>query len=119
MLGHEPTAIPVFSAKPCEQISLRLQNEWEMVQASHDRDAVYDYLTAGFELVSWWAQEGRAVNHACRALHLRKNNSVEREPEPFATVIYCTADRGKVIDDRTRSKWSRACGLRGRIQGPG
>ena len=40
-----------------------------------------------------------------RALHLRGHHSV-REPEPFAAVIYCTADRGKV-DDRTRSKWSR------------
>ena len=50
-------------------------------------------------------QEGRAVNRASRALHLRGYSSV-RQPEPFAVVIYCTADRGKV-DERTRSKWSR------------
>ena len=72
---------------------------------THARDAVYQYLTAVFELVAWWAQEGRAVGRAHRALHLRGHNSV-REPEPFAAVILCTADRGKV-DDRTRSKWSR------------
>ena len=84
---------------------LRLQNEWETFQSTNARDAVYQYLTAVFELVSWWAQEGRAVDRAHRALHLRGHHSV-REPEPFATVIYCTADRGKV-DDRTRSKWSR------------
>ena len=41
-----------------------------------------------------------------RALHLRGHNSV-REPEPFAAVIFCSTDRDKV-DDRTRSKWSRA-----------
>ncbi len=82
-----------------------LQNEWETVQASRDRDAIYQYLTAVFELVMWWAMEGKAVKRANRALPLRGYNS-EREPEPFAAVILCTADRLKV-DDRTRSKWSR------------
>ena len=84
---------------------LRLQNEWETVQASHDRGAIYQYLAAVFELVVWWVREGRAVNHAHRALHLRGHNSA-REPEPFAAVILCTSDPEKV-DDRTRSKWSR------------
>ena len=104
MLGREPTTIP-FSTEALKANLLRLQNEWETVQASRDRDAIYQYLTAVFELVMWWAKEGRAVNRAHRALHLRGYNSV-REPEPFAAVILCTADRDKV-DDRTRSKWSR------------
>jgi hypothetical protein len=84
---------------------LRLQNEWETVQASHSRNAVYGYLTAVFELVTWWEQEGRAVKRARRALHLRGYSSV-KEPEPFASIILCTSDPDKV-DDRTRSKWSR------------
>ncbi len=84
---------------------LRLQNEWETFQSTNARDAVYQYLTAVFELVAWWAQEGRAVDRAHRALHLRGHYSV-REPEAFATVIRCTSDPAKV-DDRTRSKWSR------------
>ena len=104
MLGREPTAIP-FSAEAMRASLLRMEGEWEMVQASHDRDAVYGYLSVVFETVMAWTLEGRAVNRASRALHLRGHNSV-REPEPFATVIYCTADRDKV-DDRTRSKWSR------------
>ena len=104
MLGGEPTAIP-FSAEAMRASLLRLEGEWEVVEASHDRDAVYGYLTAVFELVSWWAQEGSAVNRAHRALHLRGHHSV-REREPFAAVVYCTADPAKV-DDRTRSKWSR------------
>jgi hypothetical protein len=104
MLDREPTAIP-FSTEALKASLLRLENEWETVQASHDRGAVYQYLSAVFELVSWWAKEGRAVTFAYRALHLRGHNSV-REPEPFAAVILCTADRDKV-DDRTRSKWSR------------
>ena len=39
-------------------------------------------------------QEGKAVNRAHRALHLRGHKSV-REPEPFAAVILCTSDQGK------------------------
>ena len=84
---------------------LRLQNEWELVQASRDRAAIYGYLAAVFETVMVWAKEGKAVKRAHRALHLRGHKSV-REPEPFAAVILCTADPDKV-DDRTRSKWSR------------
>jgi hypothetical protein len=85
---------------------LRLESEWETVQASRNRDAIYGYLTAVFELVMWWVQEGKAVTRAGRALHLRGHHS-DREPEPFAAVILCTADCDHV-DDRTRSKWSRA-----------
>ena len=100
----EAVTIP-FSTEALQANLLRLQNEWETVQASHDRGAVYQYLSAVFELVSWWAKEGRAVNRAHRALQLRGYSSV-RQPEPFAAVILCTADRDKV-DERTRSKWSR------------
>ena len=38
---------------------------------------------------------------------LGREPPTDREPEPFAAVILCTADRDQV-DDRTRSKWSRA-----------
>ena len=80
---------------------LRLQSEWETFQSTHARDAVYQYLTAVFELVAWWAckRVGQST------VHLRHCKSV-RELEPFAAVIYCTSDPEKV-DDRTRSKWSR------------
>jgi hypothetical protein len=56
-------------------------------------------------MVTWWAKEGKAVNRACRALHMRGHNSA-REPEPFAAVILCTSNPDKV-DGRARSKWSR------------
>ena len=104
MLGREPTPIP-FSTEALRASLLRLQNEWETYQTTRDRDGVYGYLSAVFETVMAWSLEGRAVNRAHRALHLRGHNSV-REPEPFAVVIYCTADRDKA-DERTRSKWSR------------
>ena len=104
MLGREPTVIP-FSADAMKASLLRLEEEWKTVQTSRERNAIYQYLTAVFDLVSWWAQEGRAVDRAHRALHLRGYSSV-RQPEAFATIIRCTSDPAKV-DDRTRSKWSR------------
>ena len=104
MPDREPLTIP-FSTEALQATLLRLQNEWETVQASRDRDAIYRYLSVVFELVSWWAKEGKAVKRAHRALHLRGHKSV-REPEPFAAVIVCTSDPDKA-DDRTRSKWSR------------
>jgi len=105
MLTRESAIIP-FSTEALKANLLRLQTEWEAAQASRDRGAIYPYLTAVFDLVTWWEQEGRAVKRAHRALHLRGHQSV-RKPEPFAAVILCTTDPVKV-DDRTRSKWSRA-----------
>ena len=104
MLGREPTAIP-FSADAMRANPLRLQNEWEAVQASRDRNAIYGYLAAVFELVTWWGRREGQSTVLSRALHLRGLNSI-REPEPFAAVIFCTADPDKA-DYRIRSKWSR------------
>ena len=104
MLDRELPAIP-FSTEALQASLLRLQNEWETVQASRDRDAIYQYLAAVFEVVEWWDEEGKAVKRAHRALHLRGYSSI-REPEPFAAMILCTSDPEKA-DDRTRSKWSR------------
>ena len=104
VLFREPTTIP-FSTAALKANLLRLENEWEAYQVTRERDAVYVYLIAVFEIVMVWAQEGKAVNRAHRALTLRGYSSV-REPEPFASIIRCTADPEKV-DERTRSKWSR------------
>jgi hypothetical protein len=70
-----------------------------------DRNAIYAYLSAVYDLVSWWAAEGREIDRARRALRLQRLNVSERE-DPFAAVIRCTADPAKA-DKRTRSKWSR------------
>ena len=40
-----------FSTAALKANLLRLQNEWETLQASRERDAVYGYLAAVFELV--------------------------------------------------------------------
>lgn len=63
MLGGEPAPIPL-STEGLKASLLRLQNEWEAIQASHDRDAIYRYLGAVFELVEWWTTEGSFLPEA-------------------------------------------------------
>jgi hypothetical protein len=95
-----------YTDQALRQDLLRLQNAWDDSQARRDRDAIYIYLTAVFELVAWWAAEDRALERAHKALRLRHIILFDQE-EPFAAIIRCTADPAKV-DKRTRSKWSRA-----------
>jgi hypothetical protein len=83
----------------------RVRNAWEDCQAKRDRDAIYSYLTAVFDLVVWWAAEDRAVSRGRWALKLQGVDPPNAD-EPFAAIILATADREKV-DKRTRSKWSR------------
>ena len=94
-----------YTTQALRQDLLRLQTAWDDCQASRERDAIYSYLTAVFDLVAWWAAEKRALERAHKALRSRHINPFENE-EPFAAVIRCTADREKV-DKRTRSKWSQ------------
>jgi hypothetical protein len=83
----------------------RLRTAWEECQARRDRDAIYGYLTAVFDLVAWWTAENRALERAHKGLRLRRICPFDDE-EPFAAIIRCTADPAKA-DKRTRSKWSR------------
>jgi hypothetical protein len=83
----------------------RVRNAWEDCQAKRDRDAIYSYLTAVFNLVAWWAAENCAFERARKALRLRCLEPSDHD-EPFAAIIRCTSDPAKV-DKRTRSKWSR------------
>ena len=92
-----------YTTQALRQDLLRVRNAWEECQASRKRDAIYTYLTAVFDLVAWWAAEGRALERA----HLRLQRICPfAGEEPFAAVIRCTAEPAKV-DKRTRSKWSR------------
>jgi hypothetical protein len=83
----------------------RVRVAWEEVQATRDRNAIYAYLTAVYDLVAWWTAEGREIDRGRRALRLQRLEVPDRE-DPFAAIIRCTADPAKA-DKRTRSKWSR------------
>jgi hypothetical protein len=94
-----------YATQALRQDLLRVRIAWEDCQARRDRNAIYGYLSAMFDLVMWWAADGRAARRARLALRLHGLDLPTTE-EPFAKVILCTADRQKV-DKRTRSKWSR------------
>ena len=95
-----------YTDEALKQDLIRVQNAWDESQARRERDAIYNYLTAVFELVAWWMAENCALERAQRALRLRHITPFDQE-DPFAAVIRCTADPAKV-DKRTRSKWSLA-----------
>src|SRR6266487_1214807 len=94
-----------YTTQALRQDLTRVRIAWHECQASRDRNAIYGYLTAVFALVIWWTAEDRAIDRARWALRLCRLD-LPITDEPFAAVILCTADPGKV-DKRTRSKWSR------------
>ena len=100
----KPEPIP-YSTTALRQDLTRVRNAWAKCQRRRRRDAIYTYLSAVYDLVTWWAAEGREVERARRALRLRLLDVPERE-DPFAAIIRCTTDPARV-DMRTRSKWSR------------
>jgi hypothetical protein len=85
----------------------RLKDVWDEYQSSRNRDGIYSYLTAVFQLVTWWQHYGIAKMYARRAMSFKAGRPVDHVPEPFTAIILCTADSTKV-DYRMRSKWSRA-----------
>jgi hypothetical protein len=104
--GIEPIRDEVpYTTQALRQDLLRVRIAWEECQARRDRNAIYGYLSAVFDLVMWWKAEDRAIGRARWALRLQGAEAPTTD-EPFAMVIFCTADRQKV-DKRTRSKWSR------------
>jgi hypothetical protein len=103
---NRPALNIAFSTDALKANLSRLEDEWETYQTTRDRDGIYQYLAAVFELVMWWKHEQKAMEYARRAMWLRGHRTVVKEPEPFAAVIFCTADPEKV-DYRMRSKWSR------------
>jgi hypothetical protein len=94
-----------YTIQALRQDLLRVRNAWGDCQENRERDAIYTYLTAVFDLVAWWAAENRAIDRAQKALRLHNMRPTDHD-EPFAAIIRCTADPAK-IDKRTRSKWSR------------
>jgi hypothetical protein len=87
-----------------------VRSAWNDCQSSRDRNAIYGYLSAVFDLVMWWAAEDRAISRARWALQLRRLD-LPTTDEPFAGVIRCTSDPGKV-DKRTRSTLRAVCNRR-------
>jgi hypothetical protein len=60
-----------YTGQALREDLLRGRSAWEDCQAKRDRDAIYSYLTAVFDLVGWWAAEGAAIERARKALRIR------------------------------------------------
>jgi hypothetical protein len=103
-----PARISVpFSERALKTTLDRLESEWEDYKSTRDRDAIYVYLTAVFEVVTWMEHEHRAIEYARHALILRgHHNLAQTKLEPFTAVIQCSVGSGG-LDEKTRSKWSR------------
>jgi hypothetical protein len=102
MWRHYSLRVPFSEAALHANLS-RLENEWEASQASRDRNAIYGYLAAVFDLVAWWKAEGSERRNGARAQGLRGHRLLLQTPEPFAALIMSTS----TADKKTRSKWSR------------
>ena len=64
-----------------------------------------------------WRRLNCALNKSRAALRLR-HNPPQLKPEPFGIVIFCTADP-KIVDAKTRSKWSRVLRYAAQAKPPG
>jgi hypothetical protein len=53
-----------YTTAALRQDLLRVRTAWEDCQANRERDAIYTYLSAVFDLVAWWTAEGRALERA-------------------------------------------------------
>jgi hypothetical protein len=58
-------AIPYSSAALRQDLE-RVRGALEDAQSSRDRNAIYGYLTAVYDLVAWWTAQGRETDCAFR-----------------------------------------------------
>ena len=73
-----PAKEPVSYCKEALRQDLtRVQIAWDECQSSRDRNAIYGYLTAVFDLVMWWAAEDRAIS---RHVGLRLQGATHQPP---------------------------------------
>ena len=94
-----------YSRDTLRQDIARVRLAWEACQCSRDRNAIYGYLTAVFDLVMWWKAQDREISRAHWALKLKRLDVLHAH-EPFGAIILATAARQKV-HKRTQSKWAR------------
>jgi hypothetical protein len=80
-----------YSRQALRQDLTRVRLAWQDCQANRDRNAIYGYLGAVFDLVMWWAAEDQAISRARWALQLQ-HLALPTIHEPFAAIIGCTAD---------------------------
>jgi hypothetical protein len=101
---YKPDPKATYTSKDLVCDLVRMRNAWEMYQSRRDRDAIYIYLKRVFLVVRKWFKVGGTWYRA--ALHFQGDDHPDIS-DPFAIAIHCSSDQ-KVVDRKTRSKWSRA-----------
>ena len=61
-----------YSKEALRQNLTRVRIAWEECQTNRERNAIYGYLSAVFDLVMWWKAEDRAISRARWALQLQR-----------------------------------------------
>ena len=92
------------SGKTLRQRLSEVLGAWDEFQETRDRDAVYGYLGAVFDLVTRY-NSGDRVDRLVRRAQKFAGLPRDGNADPFTTVIRCTT--GGDVDAKTRSKWSR------------
>jgi hypothetical protein len=91
-----------YTTKALRQDLLRIRNAWEESQASRDRDAIYGYLTAVFNLVAWWtvAQDVpiRRRGAICRNHSLHRRSGKGRQAHEVEMVTRAAVCAGVQIE---------------------
>ena len=108
--SQQPGSKPIAKVSPFTKSGLETElavtnRAWRTYRSINDRDAVYIYLASVFGIVMRWRHLNCALKKSRAALRLRPKPP-QMKPEPFAIVIFCTADP-YIADAKTRSKWSR------------
>ena len=104
-ISRSPRATIKYSDRALGFSLHRVRGCWRQSRKKHDRFSTYDYLTAVFGLGMVWQKEKDERDRADRALKM--SGVQQRVVEPFAAIIRCTSSP-KVVDQKTRSKWTRA-----------
>jgi hypothetical protein len=98
----------VAASRPTLEDDLaKARTAWVRYQSTRQRDAVYGYLSIVFEIVRRWKMLGHTRTYSLHALAVTKHRGAIRTRDPFGIVVFCTSDP-RIVDARTRSKWSRA-----------
>ncbi len=116
------TRIPTAKVFPPEQPDIEtelaeVRKAWRVYRVTNSREAVYIYLSKVFQVVSRWQRLGCAVKNARAAFRLQRNPP-QLKLEPFGIMIFCSADP-KIVDGKTRSKWSRVLRYAAQAKPPG
>jgi len=83
----------------------KVSDAFDEFQESRVRDAVFSYLATVFAVVVDHKGRRRTKQLLRRAFQFA-GLPVDKNADPFATVIRCTSERN--VDNKTISKWARA-----------